>query len=111
VNFQIAKMPVFAQMVGHEIDFMTQVCQSLKPEVHADRRAPRLEKGFRSDHQNFHDRPNRLSVFFGFSLEDFADKIDPFFRRFMIGANHDFGQKAQCDELNPYDDKQNGEEK
>ena len=111
MNSEIRKIPVLSQMVCHQVHFMTQVCQGLEPEVYADGCAPGLEEGFWGEHQNFHDGLKRISVVLGFSLKDVADEIDPFFRRFMIRTNHDFGQKSQCDELSPDDDQQNGEEK
>ena len=110
MNFYLGKIPILSQVVGCKVDFMTHVGQSLEPEVHADGCAPGLEKGLGSDHKNFHDGLKSMSVFLGFSLDDFTYEIDLFIRRFVIGAGYDFSQKPQRDELESYDDKENGEE-
>lgn len=86
----MGKMPILSQMIGHKVDFMTQVGQGLEPEVHADGCAPGLEKGLGGEHKNFHAWLKSTSVFLGFSLDDIAYEIDPFFRGFVIGTNHDF---------------------
>src|SRR6185503_20399100 len=54
VNRQVGNFNILPNMVGDEVNLMTQRRKCLQALINADGRATRLEKGLRRDHQNFH---------------------------------------------------------